>query len=67
MDAAAVRDDLDDNRRGPVNSSETIGIIIYKEAFVKFQYSNASAAAVILLAVCTIIGVFYVKHQRAEE
>ena len=52
---------------GPVNSSETIGIIIYKEAFVKFQYSNASAAAVILLAVCTIIGVFYVKHQRAEE
>ena len=52
---------------GPVNASETIGIIIYKEAFTRFQYSRASAAAVILLIVCTVIGVFYVRHQRAED
>lgn len=52
---------------GPVNASETIGIIIYKEAFTRFQYSRASAAAVLLLLVCTIIGIFYVRHQGAEE
>ena len=52
---------------GPVNATETVSTWIYKQGFTKFQYSTASTGAVILLIVCTIIGIFYVRHQRAEE
>ena len=52
---------------GPVNATETISTWIYKQGFTKYQYSMASTGAVILMVVCSIIGVFYVRHQRAEE
>ena len=52
---------------GPVNATETISTWIYKQGFTKYRYSMASTGAVILLVVCSIIGVFYVRHQRAEE
>ena len=51
---------------GPVNATETVSTWIYKQGFTKFQYSMASTGAVILLIVCTIIGVLYVRQQRAE-
>lgn len=51
---------------GPVNASETVSTYIYKYAFTKYEYSLASTAAVILLIVCTVIGIFYVRHQRSE-
>lgn len=49
---------------GPVNSTETLSIYIYKLAFNKSQYAVASAAAVIVLIVCVILAIFYVKQQR---
>lgn len=49
---------------GPINATETISTYIYKQGFSKYQYSQASAAAVILLIVCSIIAVFYVRHQK---
>ena len=52
---------------GPINATETISTYIYKQAFSKYQYSQASATAVILLVVCSIIAIFYVRHQRARE
>ena len=52
---------------GPVNATETVSTWIYKQGFTKFQYSMASTGAVILLIVCTIVGIFYVRHQKAEE
>lgn len=52
---------------GPVNATETVSTYIYKYAFTKYQYSMASTGAVILLIACTIIGIFYVKRQIAEE
>jgi multiple sugar transport system permease protein len=52
---------------GPVNATETISTWIYKQGFTKYQYSMASTGAVLLLIVCSIIGVFYVRHQRSEE
>ncbi len=51
---------------GPVNATETVSTWIYKQGFTKFQYSMASTGAVILLIVCTIIGILYVRQQRAE-
>ena len=50
---------------GPVNATETISTYIYKQGFSKYQYSMASA--VILLIVCTIIGIFYVRQQKAGD
>lgn len=52
---------------GPVNATETISTYIYKQGFSKYQYSMASAGAVILLIVCTIIGIFYVRQQKAGD
>lgn len=52
---------------GPVNATETISTYIYKQGFTKYEYSMASTGAVILLVICTIIGVFYVRQQRSED
>jgi multiple sugar transport system permease protein len=52
---------------GPVDATETVSTYIYKYAFTKYQYSMASTGAVILLIACTIIGIFYVRRQIAEE
>ena len=49
---------------GPVNATEVISTFIYKQSFTKYQYSIASAGAVILLIVCTIVGIFYVRQQQ---
>lgn len=52
---------------GPINSSETLSVYIYKQAFSSYQYSLASASAVIVLIICTVIAVFYVRHQKASD
>lgn len=52
---------------GPVNATETISTYIYKQGFSKYQYSMASAGGGILLIVCTIIGIFYVRQQKAGD
>ncbi len=52
---------------GPVNATEVVSTYIYKQAFSKYQYSMASTGAVILLVVCTIVGIFYVRQQKAGD
>lgn len=52
---------------GPVNATETISTYIYKQGFTKYQYSLASTGAVILLIICTVIGVLYVRQQKARD
>lgn len=52
---------------GPVNATETISTYIYKQGFTKYQYSLASTGAVILLLVCTVVGIFYVRQQKARD
>lgn len=49
---------------GPVNSTQTLSVYIYKLAFNGSQYGLASAVAVILLAICILVAVFYVKQQK---
>lgn len=51
---------------GPINATEMVSTYIYKQGFSKYQYSMASASAVILLVVCSIVAVFYVRHQRRD-
>ncbi|PKG21920.1 carbohydrate ABC transporter permease [Niallia nealsonii] len=52
---------------GPINATEMLSTFIYKLGFSKYQYAMASTSAVILLFVCTIIAIFYVRHQRGQE
>lgn len=53
---------------GPVNTTETLSIYIYKFAFNSNQYAKASTVAVITLVVCAIIAVFYARYQeKARE
>lgn len=49
---------------GPVNSTETLSIYIYKLAFQKVDYSMAATAATVLLIVCIFIAIFYVRQQK---
>ena len=52
---------------GLVNATETVSTYIYKQGFSKYQYSLASTGAVILLILCTVIGIFYVRQQKARD
>jgi len=52
---------------GPINATEMMSTFIYKLGFSKYEYAQASASAVILLVVCTIVAIFYVRHQRGQE
>jgi len=52
---------------GPINATEMVSTFIYKLGFSKYEYAQASASAVILLVVCTIVAIFYVRHQRGQE
>ena len=49
---------------GPVESTETLSIYIYKLAFQKVNYSMAGTAATVLLVVCVFIAIFYVRQQK---
>lgn len=49
---------------GPVKSTETASIYIYKLAFNSSKYALASAASVLILIVCIVVAVFYVRQQR---
>jgi multiple sugar transport system permease protein len=52
---------------GPINATETLSTYIYKQGFSSYQYSQASASACIVLIICTIIAIFYVRHQKARD
>lgn len=51
---------------GPINATETLSTYIYKQAFSRYQYSQASASAGIVLFICTILAIFYAKQQKAR-
>ncbi len=49
---------------GPAKSTETLSIYIYKLAFNSSKYALASAASVVVLIVCVIVAIFYVRQQK---
>lgn len=52
---------------GPAHATEMMSTYVYKTAFQRYEYSQASAAAVIILIICVILAVFYVRSQRRED
>lgn len=51
---------------GPSHATEMMSTYVYTTAFTSFQYAKASAAAVLILIICTILAVFYVRNQFRE-
>lgn len=52
---------------GPSHATEMMSTYVYKTAFTSYQYSQASAAAVIILLACVVLAVFYVRNQTRED
>lgn len=52
---------------GPISVTEMLSTFTYKLAFTGFDFSMASASAVIVLVFSLIVAVFYVRSQRSES
>ncbi len=49
---------------GPMRSTEVLSTYTYKAAFSSHEYSIASTLAMVILAICTFVAIFYVRNQR---
>ncbi|MCY4145798.1 MAG: sugar ABC transporter permease [Chloroflexi bacterium] len=52
---------------GPMRSTEVLSTYTYKAAFSSHEYSIASTLAMIILAICTFVGILYVRNQRMTD
>ncbi len=52
---------------GPMRSTEVLSTYTYKAAFSSHEYSIASTLAMVILAICTFVAVFYVRNQRMVD
>jgi multiple sugar transport system permease protein len=44
-----------------------LGTYIYKLAFTQYQFSRASAVAVILALTTLVLAIFYLRAQKASD
>lgn len=52
---------------GPLNRTEVIGLKVYQEAFVLYNFGAASAIAVIMLLINVVISLVYIRILRNEH
>ncbi|MDR2661905.1 MAG: sugar ABC transporter permease, partial [Treponema sp.] len=52
---------------GPIHATEVLGTYTYKLAFSRYQFSAASASAVIILVISMTVAFFYIRHQKARD
>jgi len=52
---------------GPVNATHVLSIHVYLQAFSRNQFAQASASATLILIICTVVAIFYVRHQKARD
>jgi multiple sugar transport system permease protein len=52
---------------GPLDRTEVLSTYTYKQAFSEYQFSMASASAVLMLVVAMVLAGFYVRHQKARD
>lgn len=52
---------------GPSHATEMMSTYVYTTAFMEYQYSQASAAAVIILLACVVLAIFYVRNQTRTD
>jgi raffinose/stachyose/melibiose transport system permease protein len=54
-------------RGGPVNASEVMSTYMYRYAFIRFQFGYGSAVALVMLAICLIFSVMYLRLARQPD
>ncbi|WP_456823703.1 carbohydrate ABC transporter permease [Cellulomonas sp. P5_E12] len=52
---------------GPITATEVLSTFTYKLAFTQYEFSVASAAAVLVLLMSMVLAFFYVRHQKARD
>ncbi len=52
---------------GGGSNSEVLSTYTYKAAFSSYEFSEASTLAMVILAMCTFFGIFYVRSQRMTD
>ena len=52
---------------GPVNATHVLSTHVYIQAFSRNQFALASSSATLVLIVCTVVAIFYVRHQKAGD
>ena len=50
---------------GPVNTTTTLSVYIYKKVFYGSEYAIASTAAVIVLVLCSVVAFIYARYQNS--
>jgi raffinose/stachyose/melibiose transport system permease protein len=54
-------------RGGPVNASEVMATYMYRYAFIRFQLGYGSAVALVMLAICLVFSVLYLRLARQPD
>jgi len=54
-------------RGGPVNASEVMATYMYRYAFIRFQLGYGSAVALVMLAICLVFSVLYLRFARQPD
>jgi len=54
-------------RGGPVNASEVMATYMYRYAFIRFQLGYGSAVALVMLAICLLFSVAYLRLARQPD
>jgi raffinose/stachyose/melibiose transport system permease protein len=54
-------------RGGPVGASEVMATYMYSHAFVRFQLGYGSAVALVMLSICLIFSVVYLRLSRRPD
>ncbi|MFO6463382.1 carbohydrate ABC transporter permease [uncultured Jannaschia sp.] len=52
---------------GPVTSTETLPLLVYKEAFALNQMGMASAYAVVMMMIMLVFMIVYIRRTRSED
>ncbi len=52
---------------GPVTSTQTLPLLVYKEAFALNQMGMASAYAVVMMAIMLVFMLVYIRRTRSED
>jgi raffinose/stachyose/melibiose transport system permease protein len=54
-------------RGGPVNASEVMSTYMYRYGFIRFQLGYGSAVALVMLAICLIFSITYLRLARQPD
>lgn len=52
---------------GPITSTQTLPLLVYKEAFALNQMGMASAYAVVMMAIMLVFMILYIRKTRSEQ